>query len=334
MSHRHILPALTLALAAFTGCWGGSPQPAVSTTTPVTVASASPVAFGPAGEAGATLLGDRPLFGVAVPQPDQASLNHIEQTTGCRPTFVEIFVSVVDGMAADALERLPVTPVLSLEPWRPRNGKVQPDVDLGATLGGALDKQYRALARQIANYQRPVVIRLAHEMNGSWYPWGRVDENTPAQYTAMWKRVVSIFKQEGATNSLWIWSPNIPRGTSNIPLRSFYPGDGWVDVVGLTGYGVHEDSPEETYGDALRQIQAFTGKKIMLTETGAQPDSSKTRWITAFGPWLARNPTVGGFIWFQKTPGTGANADWRFDDTPARRAAFRTTLQDGHVRCA
>ncbi|WP_165485779.1 glycosyl hydrolase [Frankia sp. Cppng1_Ct_nod] len=332
MARRYSLPAL-IVLAVLAGCStlaggsGGSARPAPVQSPPATTAS-PPVRATVDG-----LFGEHPLFGVAVPQSDDAALDRIKQATMCRPVLVEVFVSVVDSMANNTLERLPVTPVLTLEPWLPGRGEVQPEVDLETTLGGALDDKYRAIARQIAGYRRPVLVRLAHEMNGHWYPWAMVGKNTPAQYVEMWKHVVSLFQQEGATNVLWVWSPNIPRGTDNLPLRSFYPGDEWVDIVGLTGYGVREKTPDDTLGAALRQIHNFTQKRILLSETGAAPDVYKTQWVAAFGRWLVRNPSVAGFIWFEKMPGSGAKADWRFDDTPARLAAFQTSLQEGKVSC-
>ena len=45
---------------------------------------------------------------------------------------------------------------------------------------------------------RRVYIRLAHEMNGNWYPWSAgTGGNTPAHYVETWRRVHAIFTGKG-----------------------------------------------------------------------------------------------------------------------------------------
>jgi beta-mannanase len=45
---------------------------------------------------------------------------------------------------------------------------------------------------------RRVYIRLAHEMNGDWYPWSAATgSNSTAQYVLMWQRVRGVFWQKG-----------------------------------------------------------------------------------------------------------------------------------------
>ena len=72
-------------------------------------------------------------------------------------------------------------------------------------------------------------------MNGNWNSWGTRPGNSSADYVAMWRHVVSIFRAAGASNVRWVWSPNIyaSRSTTTRPFAAYYPGNAWVDDVGL-----------------------------------------------------------------------------------------------------
>ena len=68
----------------------------------------------------------------------------------------------------------------------------------------------RALARQLAGYNRsgvPVVVRFAHEMNGSWYPWGQ----QPEAYVAAFRRVAAAIHTHAAGTAV-MWAPNYGGG--------------------------------------------------------------------------------------------------------------------------
>jgi hypothetical protein len=271
----------------------------------------------------------RPQFGVYLPDQSTAAVDQITTAVGCRPTLFMLFASLSAGISANTIQTVPGVPVLSLEPWRTGAGPNQPDYSLQATIDGRWDEQYKQIAKAILDYRDVVLIRFAHEMNGNWYPWGIANGNKPGQYPEAWRHVVNLFRAAGVVNALWIWSPNVARGANTRTISQFWPGPEYVDLVGLTGYGVHESSPAQTYSGTLSLIKALTDKPIVLTETGAKRDSSKQQWISNFGPWLHATPQVAGFVWNQGQ----RDGDWRFNDTGANAEAFKRTLSTGHVAC-
>ncbi|GIH17247.1 glycoside hydrolase family 26 protein [Rugosimonospora africana] len=275
------------------------------------------------------LPGDGPVFGVYTPDRSAAGLATVAAKVGCRPALQEVFGSVMDGVSVATLRGVAGTPMLSLEPWVSTGGKKQPDWSLEATIDGDWDKQYEAVARSVVEYQQPLLIRFAHEMNGNWYPWGVANGNQSGQYVAAWKHVVDLFRKAGATNALWVWSPNIIRGASSRTLKPFWPGDSYVDVVGLTGYGVREANPDTTYKATLTLIHALTKKPIVLTEVGVQKGTDKRSWISGFGSWLLRNPQIAGFVWNEVT----RDGDWRYDDNSGDLSAFKASLKTAKVSC-
>lgn len=211
----------------------------------------------------------------------------------------------------------------------------QPAYSPAAIAAGAFDPFLRRAAREAAAFGQPLLLRLAHEMNGPWSSWGAwVDGNTPADYVAMWRHVVGIFRAEGATNVRWVWSPNVYgvgqslAGGSAMPFEPFYPGDRWVDFVGLDGYNwgtLHSGGWQSfagVFGSSYEAITRLTDKPVMICETAsAEAGGDKPAWILSIPRVLqTRMPRVRALIWFDRDKET----DWEIASSPASEAAFRT----------
>jgi beta-mannanase len=153
----------------------------------------------------------------------------------------------------------------------------------------------------------------------------------------MWRHVVSIFRAEGTTNALWVWSPNVfgpgssPTGSSAVSFVPFYPGDRWVDFVGLDGYnwGVLHSSGwcsfACVFGPSYRALVKLTHKPAMIAETAStESGGDKAAWIRAIPRALkAHMPQVHALVWFDREKET----DWQIDSSPDSEAAFRTLVR-------
>src|SRR5262245_30723984 len=139
---------------------------------------------------------------------------------------------------------------------------------------GYHDAYIRQYAKGAAAWGKRFYIRLMHEMNGDWYPWGvGVGGNTATDFVKAWRHVVDIFNQEGATNVRWVWSPNVRYG-SLLPFANLYPGSSYVDWVALDGYNwgldPHLGNPSwqsfgSIFGSSYKQITALApGKPVMI----------------------------------------------------------------------
>lgn len=95
----------------------------------------------------------------------------------------------------------------------------------------------RAWARDAARAKVPIFLRWASEMNGEWgrKRYGPNSSDYPGDYKAKWQLVANIMRQE-APNVAMVWTP-FAEPTRNIP--DFYPGDQWVDWVGINIYSVY-----------------------------------------------------------------------------------------------
>lgn len=225
---------------------------------------------------------------------------------------------------------LGATPEITWEPWNPANGTNQPAYAMNKIAGGAHDAYIKSWAKAIAAYGKPVRIRFAHEMNGTWYPWAvGVNGTTAANHKQAWSRVRSLFNAAGATNAILVWCPNIPfPGTPS--LASIYPGDSAVDMVALDGYnwGTSQSwstwgSFSDVFGAGVSEMKALTSKPLVLGEVGcAEAGGDKAAWIADMFEVLDANPSVRGFTWFNCAKET----DWRVESTQASLDSFQAGL--------
>lgn len=208
----------------------------------------------------------------------------------------------------------------------------QPAYALAKIGAGRYDTYIWRAARETAAYKKPVFIRLAPEMNGSWSSWGAgVDGNTPQSFIAMWRHVVSIFRLAGATNARWVWAPNV-HGSSSAAFQAYYPGNSWVDDVGLDGYNNgsrlgYWQSFTSVFAKSYSELTGLTGKPMMIAETAsAEQGGSKAAWIESIPQVIAASmPRVRALIWFDRDKET----DWRVNSAASSLAAFQGVVQSG-----
>jgi len=100
------------------------------------------------------------------------------------------------------------------------------------------DGEYiREWARAAHKTGAVIFLRWACEMNGSWVAW----YGNPSLYIQKFKLIHDIMKEE-APNVAMVWAPNnIPNNPANPPdnIHAYYPGDEYVDWVGIDFYGVY-----------------------------------------------------------------------------------------------
>jgi hypothetical protein len=116
-------------------------------------------------------------------------------------------------------------------------GEKQPN--LYSIIEGHFDTFFAAWAKEIGQVKGEVLLRILHEFNGDWYPWCTVNnDQNPELIIKAYRHIHDIFKKQGVTNVKFIWCPNsmsIPQTKWNF-IMDAYPGDEYVDIVGLDIY--------------------------------------------------------------------------------------------------
>lgn len=238
---------------------------------------------------------------------------------GRTPTMLEYYLGWGDALQADQTEAVWENGQLPYIAWEPHKATLAQIAD------GSQDAYIASTARTLRAVNVPVAISLAHEMNGGWYPWGH-GKATAAQFVKAWRHVHDVFQDEGVSTVIWVWSPNVINPVPQVALKPYWPGDGYVDWVGVVGYYARTGAQDfaALFGPTFRQIRTFTERPFLLAETGAQPSPRKSTQITELLKTVAGRSDVVGFIWFDLDKET----DWRVDSSPASLAAFRAAARD------
>ncbi len=198
-------------------------------------------------------------------------------------------------------------------------------------LAGKNDPFIKRWARASAQ-QGEFYVRIFPEMNGDWTAW----HGDPELLKNTWIHMVSLFRNEGATNVQWVWTPNVtdePNEAWN-KFENYYPGDAYVDIVGLDGYnwGTSKAQTRWTYfeplfADAYIRLADLTSKPMWIAEVAsAEKGGSKALWIEDM---LSSNafPRVEAVIWFNEKK----EADWRIESSGASKNAFGTWFANSNA---
>lgn len=293
----------------------------------------------------------------------------METWQGRRHAVVELFTDwngsrkTLDNLFGQQLPNVWSSGNVPLVTWEPfTSGATPADVEVRIARGD-YDGYVRTWAQRLAGFlaggdgrpgtadDRRAYLRLAHEANGDWYPWGAaMGGNQPADYVAMWRRVHGLVAAAGLGPSTlqWVWAAN-GDDVGGFPAEAFYPGDTQVDWVAVDAYnwGASQSwsswrSPAAVLGPMAARLRALApGKPLAVTEvastssTAAGADlAAKSAWITDLYGWAPANG-VGMVVWFDADKETdwavfgGSRGDesFRYGRTTYRAyAAYRTAV--------
>ncbi|WP_205696928.1 glycoside hydrolase family 26 protein [Conexibacter sp. SYSU D00693] len=267
-------------------------------------------------------------------QADLRSVNAFEQAARHHAGIVMWFSDWARVPSPDVdqlrwVARRGSVPEITWEPWDSEKGLnvPQPAYRLRRIIAGDFDPLVRRWARALSRYGQPVRLRFGHEMNGNWYPWNEAaNGNRHGEYVRAWRRIWRIFREAGAFNVQWVWSP-----VALEVYASQYPGDRYVDRVGLTGFVGGVQLRFQRYrpftqlaGPAVRALRRIApGKPVEISEMGAaEQGGDKAAWFTGMFAALERTPQIDALVWFELDKGS----DWRIRSSHAARRAFAAGL--------
>ena len=169
-------------------------------------------------------------------------------------------------------------PMITWEPWASLLAESAADPQLRNEkkvlkhiADGVFDPYIEKFADHLAAYDHPVFLRFAHEFDNPQYPWSKAGGNTPEEFKSAWVHVFNILKKRGAHEVMMVWNPWSSEGMEN-----FYPGDRYVDWIGVTALNYEklnnsgtEKSFTELYTPFHKRFFWFSRKPVMLAEFGS-----------------------------------------------------------------
>jgi hypothetical protein len=253
-------------------------------------------------------------IGMATTTPFQTTLPALVHNLGVKPGIVEYYMAFGHAFPmaqTEYLDRQKILPLIQINPKT---------TDLHHVAIGSYDSYLIKLADQVKKISAPVALSFAHEMNGWWYPWS-VRDPTPQQvqlrpqfFRAAWRHIVRVFRREHVTNVTWVWTISRDAQRYGWPdLQAWWPGDKYVDWVGMNGYYRKPgDTFDYLYKAQLQTLRTFTNDPVLITETAVGPGPSLRPQVANLFAGVARTKGMLGFIWFN----LNADEHWNVDSEP------------------
>ena len=181
--------------------------------------------------------------------------------------------------------------------------------ELFRVLDGYYDEFLHDYAESVANFKHPVLFRFTNEMNGDWCEYSGYQMSLDTQlYREMYKYIYNIFKKNNADNVIWVWNPNgksFPDFKWNAE-EMYYPGNDYVDVLGLTLYntGTFYEGEKWTEFDDLykplyeKEIKKYDMPFIITEFSCARAGGDKEEWTRKMLENIEEFPNIKLAAWW------------------------------------
>ena len=246
-----------------------------------------------------------------------------------------------------------VIPLVGIMPWSTlRQGEPEPIYTLERILRGDFDSELAACADEVRDLGFPIMMEFGPEVNGSWFPWngawnGRDGDSYgeagspdgPERFRDAYRRVINIFRSRGADKVTWVFhiaaaaAPAEPWNSASY----YYPGDEWIDWIGVSVYGTPDDNGDiKPFDEIMKHIYPgmsalSDAKPLAVLELGAPEGSAKARWISdAYGSVNSGNyPRIRAVAWWNKIQRSdGSPSRLEINSSPESLAAYRAGVEN------
>jgi hypothetical protein len=201
-----------------------------------------------------------------------------------------------------ALEKIPFIRMM------PRSGfienKQDPIYTMKKIIDGKFDKELIQYAKDARNFGKSLIIEFGTEVNGDWFSWngkyngGEEKDNYgnpdipdgPERFRDAYKHIINIFRAENANNVTWVFhvsDNSSPEEDWNL-MSAYYPGDDYIDWIGVSIYGSQEPGEQwNSFTDLMDKCYIelcgiSKSKPLAVLEFGVIEDpvyGNKAKWI-------------------------------------------------------
>ena len=201
---------------------------------------------------------------------------------GKAPNILSLFESFNDQFATSQVRSAYQQGALALLRWEPNQ------VSMADIAAGKYDPYITKFATAARALNLPLAMTFAHEMNGGWYSWG-TKQTRPVDYVGAWRHVHDLFDRADAHNVIWVWAPNVINPVPSVRLAPLYPGDEYVDWIGIDGY---YERPRDTFRNhflpTVRAVQPGHRTKWSLTHHSVALLTTVESAILSVPSWFTR----------------------------------------------
>jgi hypothetical protein len=250
-----------------------------------------------------------------------------------------------------------VVPFIRLMPRSNWNeGCVDKKYRMENILSGKFDDKFRTYARTAGEVRGPVMIEFGTEVNGNWFPWSGVCNggatrtaygspalaDGPERFRDAYRHIIDIFRAEGVHNVTWVFHVNgygAPHNESWNAYSAYYPGDDYIDWIGVSVYAAQTPRELKSWNPRFRQVmddvypdlEAISSRKpIAVLEFGVVEHAGKPQWLRDALTDLSsgRYPRIKAMSYWHSNwkNDDGSRSRMRLDSSSTALAAYRDAL--------
>ncbi len=205
-----------------------------------------------------------------------------------------------------------------------------------AIAAGRHDRWIRSRAAAVRAVGKRVMINFHHEPEDE-----RGLNGTRADYRAAWRHIVTVFRNRGATNAVWVWALmgwTFDPHSAESP-RWWWPGRAYVDWIGADAYNWYpcRSVPWRSFKEIFRPFYRWASTRrrpLMVAEYGVTEDTAtprplrKARWVGAMRAGVKTWPRIKALVYFNGDLWNHGSCPWWIDSTAASLSAFRAFVHD------
>ncbi len=204
---------------------------------------------------------------------------------------------------------------------------------------GDCDAFLRNISIRFRTYGKPLFFRFAWEMNIPSNEWSlQYTGSTAQEFVGAWRHIHTIMNEENVTNVQWVFCPQVNTPTS-IAYEEIFPGDEYVDWVGLDGYNwgtTQSWSSWQNFSDVFGSsydelVKLAPGKPVMIAEFGTTDQGGdKPGWFSAAlnTQIPQRFPEVKALIFYNEDRSQEEQSNWKIDSPPQTLKSIQQGLKD------
>ena len=266
-------------------------------------------------------------------EPSRKNIDDFKEAYGKKPYLVMVFAGWGGLVGENVIKDVYSEDCVLIVTWEPWDPATREGIDFDLVLSGGYDEYIKSFADRLKSSGGPVFVRFAHEMNGDWYPWAGTKIGKE-KYIALYRYVKAAFDKLDVTNVKWVFSVNwedVPK--ENNDFMQYYPGDDFVDYVGIDGYNWGNTKSwsawmgfKDIFGKRYEDLARLVKKPVLISEfssTGSGGD--KAAWIKDAMNGIKQMKDVAGFILFNVDKET----DWSFPPDTGPGKELKGQLEDG-----
>ena len=141
---------------------------------------------------------------------------------------------------------------------------------LAACAAGDYDSHWIELGSNLVSHHlADTIMRPGWEMNAAWFPWSAT--GATSTYISCYQHIVTAMRSVAGQKFAFAWNPSI--GAGQFPAEQAYPGDDYVDFIGVDNYdwswapGVYDTKATQTPAQRLA-AQATVWSTILSGDHG------------------------------------------------------------------